>query len=373
MGKGEFKKVLLAITYAAMLFAVIFRLEDVSSVIGAVSSVIQPIVIGFCIAFVLSRPAEVFENGLSRLFKNKRPKLAKGFSVVAVYLLLLLIVAALFGILIPSFVDSVGLFVGNLEGYASNLERVVSAIPPELLPDFLSGDGNFYEQITANFNELLELFMTGVFPQVYDFTASVGGAAGNIFFGLILSIYIVAERSHLAQQATRMVKAYAPKRARDRIFKISRISNYVFSKFVVGQLTEAVILGVLCFIGMSIIGLPYASLVSVIIGVTNVIPILGPIIGAVPSAFILLMVDPMSAVWFLVFIIILQQLESNLIYPRVVGGSIGLPGPYVLSGVLVGGGLFGAAGMLLALPILSVVYQLIKINVEDIEQASIEG
>ncbi len=370
MGKGEFKKVILAITYAALLFAVIFRLEDVSSVFSAVSSVIQPIIIGFCIAFVLSRPAEVFENGLSRLFKNKRPKLAKGFSVVAVYLLLLMIVAALFGILIPSFADSVGLFVGNLEVYAGNLERVVSAIPPELLPEFLTG--NFFEQITENFNELLDIFMTGVFPQVYDFTASVGSTVSNIFFGLILSIYIVAERDHLSQQATRMVKAYAPERARIRIFKISKISNYVFSKFVVGQLTEAVILGVLCFIGMSIIGLPYASLVSVIIGVTNVIPILGPIIGAVPSAFILLMVDPMSAVWFLVFIIILQQLESNLIYPRVVGSSIGLPGPYVLSGVLVGGGLFGAVGMLLALPLLSVVYQLIKINVEDIEEAEVK-
>ncbi len=365
MGKNEFRRILLAISFAVLLLAVVFRFEDIKSVFDIVISVAQPIIIGFCIAFVLSRPAEFFEKGLCKLFKYKKPKLARGLSIVFVYLILLLFIAALFGVLIPSLADSIGLFVGNLEGYIENLEAIVATLPANLIPDIFGE--NIIQQITDNFSQLLDILFTGIFPQVFDFTASVGNVAGNTLLGLILSIYIVAERKHLAQQATRLIKAYAPLGARSKIFKVAKISDYVFSKYVVGQLTEAVILGVLCFIGMSVLRFPYASLISVIIGVTNVIPIVGPIIGSVPSAFILLMVDPMSAVWFIIFMIILQQLESNLIYPRVVGGSIGLPGPYVLSGVLVGGGLFGMLGMLLALPVLSVIYQLVKINVEDKE------
>ena len=137
------------------------------------------------------------------------------------------------------------------------------------------------------------------------------------------------------------------------------MANARFSGFVSGQLTEAVILGVLCFLGMSLFGMEYALLISVIIGLTNIIPIFGPIIGTVPGALILLMVEPMKAVWFVVFIVVLQQIESNLIYPKVVGGSIGLPGIWVMFSVLIGGSLFGLPGVLLGVPTFAVIYTLI--------------
>ncbi len=368
MNQALFRKILLAVTYAVLLLALVFRFEDISGIVDVFFGVIQPVVIGLCVAFVLARPAGFFEDKLRTLFKGKRNKLATGLSIFLVYLILILLVAALFGMVIPSLVDSVSLFISNMEYYAKNIEDLIASLPPNLIPEVLNSQ--FYQNLTANLGSIIQNFFTGVFPQIFSITSSVGSAIGNSFFGIILSIYIVSERHHLAKQATRLVNVYAPAKFRDYIFKISKISNFVFTKYVVGQITEAVILGVLCFIGMSIFRFEYAVLISVIIGVTNIIPIVGPIAGSIPSAFILLMVDPISAVWFIIFIIILQQLESNLIYPRVVGGSVGLPGPYVLSGVLIGGGLFGAIGMILALPVLSVIYQLIKINVEDHENHS---
>ncbi len=365
MNQAHFKKILLVITYAVLLLALVFRFEAISGVLKVFISVIQPVIIGLCIAFVLSRPAGFFEDKLRELFKGKRRKLCTGLSIFLVYLLLLLFISAIFGMIIPSLVASISLFVSNLEVYADNIEGLIASLPPNIIPSFINSD--FYQNFTANLGSIIQDFLTGVFPQIFSITSSVGSAIGNALFGIILSIYIVAERHHLAKQASRLVNAYAPVKIRDYIFKISKISNFVFTKYVVGQITEAIILGVLCFIGMSILRFEYAMLISVIIGATNIIPIVGPIVGSIPSAFILLMVEPISAVWFIVFIIILQQLESNLIYPRVVGGSVGLPGPYVLSGVLIGGGLFGVFGMILALPILSVIYQLIKINIEDHE------
>ncbi len=368
MDKTTFGRIMLAISYSALLLALVFRVENIAGIIDVFFGIVQPIIIGLCIAFVLSRPAGFFEDKLRALFKGRHNKLSKGLSILTIYTLLLLLILTLFGMVIPSLVDSVAVFIGNLEVYASNIEGLVASLPPQLIPEFLGSD--FYRDMIANLGSIIQGFLTGVFPQIFSFTSTVGSALSSTFFGLILSIYIVSERHHLAKQATRMIRAYAPKKAQTHIFSVSKISSFVFTKYIVGQLTEAVILGVLCFIGMSIFQFEYAMLISVIIGVTNIIPIVGPIVGAIPSAFILLMVEPISAVWFIIFIIILQQLESNLIYPRVVGGSVGLPGPYVLSGVLIGGGMFGAVGMLLALPVLSVIYQLIKINVEDREQKS---
>ncbi len=365
MDKKVYKKVLLAITYAALLLALVFRFESIRDVVDVFFGIIQPVIIGLCVAFVLSRPAGFFEDNIRKFFKIKRPGVAEGLSILVVYLLLVLIVIALFGMVIPSLVDSISRLVNNLESYAANLEAVVASLPPEIIPNFLNS--SFFTDITENIGTIVQTFFTGIFPQIFSFTSSIGSAIGSTLFGIILSVYIVAERHHLATQATRLVKAYAPAKIQSGIFKISKISNFVFSKYIVGQLSEAVILGLLCFIGMSIFRFEYAMLISVIIGVTNIIPIIGPIVGSIPATFILLMVDPVSALWFVIFIIILQQLESNLIYPRVVGGSVGLPGPYVLSGVLIAGGMFGAVGMILVLPVLSVIYQLVKINVEDRE------
>ncbi len=361
------KIVLLSITYTFVLLILIFRFDYISGIMANFGGILQPVFIGLAVAFILTKPVNFFKGLLNKAFKGKHTKLSLGLSILIIYLLLLALISLLFGLVVPSLARSVSDLTSNIGTYVDNLEALVSSIPitPDMIEIFNSG---YLQQLLTGVAELLQTLITGFVPELLDVTISIGSTVSNIFFGLILSIYILADADHLKTQVKRLINAYLPKKIGERILKISRVSEFVFSKYVVGQLTEAFILGCLCYIGMSIFRFEYAMLISVIIGVTNIIPIIGPIVGAIPSAFILLVVDPMSAVWFLVFIIVLQQIESNVIYPRVVGGSVGLPGPFVLSGVLIGGGLFGAVGMILALPTLSVIYQLVKINVEDVEE-----
>ena len=175
----------------------------------------------------------------------------------------------------------------------------------------------------------------------------------------MLSFYLLLSKNKLVRQAKSVLNAYAPRLARVVLPVATRL-NDKFRKFLGGQITEAVILGMLCFIGMTVLSLPYAPLVSTLVGVTAVIPIFGAYIGAIVSAFLILMDNPLSAVIFLVFLIVLQQVEGNLIYPRVVGDSIGLSGLWVLLAVIVGGGFFGIPGIFVGIPVMSVIYDLVR-------------
>ena len=178
--------------------------------------------------------------------------------------------------------------------------------------------------------------------------------------GIAFSVYMLAQKEKLCRQLRKIVLAFLPHKKAEYLIAAGKLSNKIFARFVTGQLTEAVIIGVLCFFGMSIFSMPYAALISTIVGCTSLIPIFGAFFGTAVGAFLLLMIDPMTAVWFVLFIIILQQVESNVIYPRVVGNSVGLPGIWVLFTVLVGGGIFGIFGMLVGIPIASVAYCLFK-------------
>ena len=178
----------------------------------------------------------------------------------------------------------------------------------------------------------------------------------NWLIGLIVSIYMLAGRDKLIRQLKKLVSACVPKRFLGKVMEVAALTNGTFGKFIIGRIIDSSIILVLCFVCMTIFQMPYALLISVIVGVTNVIPIFGPFIGAIPSAFILLMVDPIKGLWFIVFIIVLQQIDGNIIGPRVVGNSIGLSGIWVMFGVIVGGGQLGVVGMLIGVPVLAVLY-----------------
>jgi predicted PurR-regulated permease PerM len=178
--------------------------------------------------------------------------------------------------------------------------------------------------------------------------------------GLIFSIYILADKEHILSQINKLTFAYLPVKIAKRVKEIAKITSDIFTKFISGQATEAVILGVLCFIGMSVFKFEYPLLCSTIIAVTSFIPIIGSIIGCIPAVFILLMIHPIKALWFIVFIIILQQIEGDFIYPKVVGDSIGLPPLWVFFAIIAGGGLGGVLGMILGVPTASVLYKLLS-------------
>ncbi len=202
-------------------------------------------------------------------------------------------------------------------------------------------------------------YIPDIVKKTFSVTANIVDGTVDFVIGMVLSVYIISDKANLKRQTDRLLK----KILRENIYKKTvyylHAGKVSFSNFISGQLTEAFILGFLCFIGMNIFRFEYSLMISVIIGITNIIPIAGPILGTIPCAFILLLADPMEAVWFVIFIIVLQQIESNLIYPKVVGNSVGLPPMWVLIAVTVGGGLYGIIGMIIGIPLMSVIYGMV--------------
>ena len=191
-------------------------------------------------------------------------------------------------------------------------------------------------------------------------TTSIFSAAVNFVLALVFSLYVLAQKETLSRQVTKTMRALLPEKKAAWLMDLAALTNKTFSNFITGQLTEAVILGSLCFVGMVLFKMPYASVVSVLIGFTALIPIFGAFIGIIIGAFLILLISPVKAFWFVIFILVLQQIEGNLIYPRVVGKSVGLPGIWVLAAVTVGGNAFGLVGMLLSVPVCSVLYALLR-------------
>jgi predicted PurR-regulated permease PerM len=347
-------------TYCFILAALVFKIDAVGAALVHGLKILTPLLIGIVLAFVLDRPYDFVRCQLSKLIQGKPGRLlVKPLSVLTVYSLLLSIVVVAVAFVVPQLSASLILFSTNVASYNDNINRLVD--------DFsaLFG-GNSQEVLDTLDGIIVELptiitkIVQGIAPQIVDITMNIVAMLFYLFIGLILSVYFLLDKERIARQARIMIQAYTSERTGERLHHVGQIAHRAYSLFINGQLIEMMILGILCFVGMSLLRFPYALLISVIIALTNIIPLVGPWIGAILPIFILLMVNPMQAVWFVVFLLVLQQIEGNLIYPRVVGSSIGLPAQWVLLGVIVGGGLFGIVGMLFAVPTTSVLYQLVR-------------
>ena len=202
-----------------------------------------------------------------------------------------------------------------------------------------------------------------VIEATFGIASNVLNAFVNVFIGIVFAIYFLIDKEKISRQFNNIMKAYLPSKSCNKIIDIAKLSNRVFANFVSGQCLEAIIIGVLCFFGMIILRLPYAGAISVLVGFTALIPVFGAFIGTIVGAFLIFMVNPLQAVIFVIFIIVLQQLEGNLIYPHVVGKSVGLPGIWVLVAVTVGASINGILGMLLSVPLASIIYSLSLIHI----------
>ena len=331
MDRKLFKSILLIITYAVVLVMALARLDVVSGGLWRLLGLFKPLFIGFGIAFVLNRPCHFFCRLYGRgLGRTRASGWARPLAVVTSYLVLVIVISAIFSFVVPKLAQSIQIFVGSLSGYLFNyVLGFLSDLGPHLL-EFTSG--------------LVSMVVTGV-------------------LALVFSIYMLSGKERLLSQCRRLLRAYVPPKFADPILDVVHLTGDTFTHFVTGQLIEACILGGLCSIGMLFIQPDYAPLIGVIIGSSALIPVAGAYIGAILSALLLLMVSPLKAVTFLIFLVILQQIEGNVIYPKVVGTSIGLPGIWVLAAVTVGGGLMGLVGVLLSVPIASVLYTLLRRDV----------
>lgn len=342
----------------------LMRLETVSTWIGAIVSTLRPVIIGAVITLILHTPVRRLECFFQKITKNKRFP-CSAVSVILSYLLLFSVLTGIVCIIVPQFSQSLVDFADQFTIYFINFQKFLqnNSSKGEELYSLMQQIGLDFAQIKSWLTDLsmtVSSYVPNLMEKIGTWATSLFNIVIDCFIGLIFSLYMLSGRKRLKAQAKRILQKAFSKENYRRISHYGNITFEIFSNFVGGQLMDACILGFLCFIGMSIFKFQYPILISVIIGLTNMIPIVGPIVGTIPCALILLLVEPKQAIWFVVFVIIIQQIDSNLIYPRVVGGSVGLPAMWVLFAVIVGGGLFGILGMLLGVPVMSLVYVILR-------------
>jgi len=362
--KNSFLKTGIAITAFAILFYTLLHDPGVyGGILAKIWSYVSPVVLGMCIAFVMNVLLVNIEKLLGFISKGKLTRgISRGLGIVITILIMLGAVVLIMWGIFPAIGDMISQLASYLPGSADSMSEWLS----ELLARMgVSGESisSLQGHIDDIVTQLLDV-LRREYMEIADFALNITTSLFDLVMGAVLSlifaIYVLAGKESIARFLKAALERYtAPARCR-RILKICSLSYSSFNNFVKGQLLEAVILGVLCFIGMIIFGFPYAAVVSLLIGVTALIPIMGAWIGAGISALLILIVSPLEALLFLVFILVLQQLEGNLIYPRVVGQSLGLPGLIVLAAVTVGGNIAGIPGMLLGVPLCAVLYALMK-------------
>lgn len=360
----------------------LIRYEGFFKIVGKVSRVFRPVLIGGIISFILNNPLNkinVFYQKLVQKRFDKKAKIKKNpirqnnnrklpffLSVLTVYLMAIAIIAILLLFIIPQFIESIKLFIENFNAYYNNFLNFIDK-------NFSQYDFKWIKELDLlerleklKFSDVStyipDVIKTtfGITAGIFGFTISFISVIVDVVVGIVFSIYILSDKERLKRQAKSVTKMMFKEKTYERISYYTRLTTNTFTKFLSGQITEAFLLGVFCFIGMTVIGFEYPLMISTIVGITNIIPIVGPIFGTIPGVIVLLLVNPSHAIWFVIYIIILQQLESNLLYPRVVGSSVGLPPLWVLLAVLIGGGLGGVLGMIVAVPFMSIIYTIIK-------------
>lgn len=358
LSKKTVKRILLIITFTVLLIWAIYNHKLLLKYIGELYSLISPFVIGLCIAYVVNvimRPIERLWMKLLSKCKGKWvEKMKRPICLLLSILLVIGVILAVVFIIMPELSDSVSSLVSMVPSYVSEVESWWEALALRLdkygveLPQF-SFD-------TDKFIQILKDGGTAVLNTTLSATTSIVTAVINIVLALAFSIYVLAQKETLKRQSKKVLAKLMKPEKMQKLLDMLDLINRTFTNFITGQLTEAVIIGALCFIGMSIFRMPYAPAISVLVGFTALIPVFGAFIGTAIGAFLILLVKPIQAVWFVVFIIVLQQFEGNLIYPKVVGKSVGLPGIWVLVAVTIGGNAMGVVGMLISVPLCSVLY-----------------
>ena len=348
----------------ALAFGAAQRLELAVRIFRRGAELLSPLGAGLCFAFFFNTPLDFFEKQCFRAGQGsgKRRQWIRPVCLVLTYLLTAGAALLLAALVMPQLKSSGELLANRL---------------PERLASLESGARKWLEQrgvapervvmLTGDWKAVLERILALLRQVLPNMAGSAAEMAGGVFsrlaalgVGLVLSVYLLARKEALCLSCKRALFAFLPRERADYLVSVGRLAGRVFSRFVTGQLTEAAILGALCFGGMTVLRMPYGALISLIIGATALVPVAGAFVGAALGTLLLWLVNPMTAVWFLVFLLVLQQVETNVLYPRVVGSSVGLPGIWVLLAVTVGGRLLGLLGVLAGIPLASIGYALFR-------------
>ena len=364
------KKVFLIILYTIALVFLFVHLADVWSILSSILKVLTPVIIGFVIAYILNFPYKLFYEKILGKMGEKRKvfrKFRKPLSMICVYLIVFGIVTVSVIVLIPNITHSVKSFVGDVPKYAVKvsmwLMTQIKMVDNTFGTSFSSMKDvrQIIESITgAKISTLVSDVASWAFPTAYSTLLTTATGLYNVILGIIISIYMLAGKNELIESFVRFFKAFLSEKIYNKLKKVIIVTDVKCGRYIVGKFKEILIMGVLYFAVFGIINFHYSSLIAFIMTISGFIPFFGPFIGGIPSALILLIVNPVECLWFVITLILLQQFDGNILGPRVLGQSVGLSGFWVLLSVVVCGGLFGILGMLLGVPVVAVIYTLVN-------------
>lgn len=356
------KDILKIILFTVSLVFLFIYIKPVWEFLRLIFNLIMPFLVGIAIAFVLN----ILVNLLERKLFNKtkiNSKTKHNLSIILSLAIVLSFLTFMILLIVPQIKNTTNLFIDNMSTYQENVINLLDkvGVNNEIRANIIAKSKDFGDKLTIYLKDNSNTVATSILGIASNVVTSVV----NLTIGIIFAIYLLVEKEHLLNQTNKILKAYLPDKKVNKISNVCHLSNKTFASFVSGQFLEAIIIGVLCLIGMLILGIPYAATISILVGFTALIPVFGAFIGTGIGAFLIFMVNPMKSLIFIIFILILQQIEGNLIYPKVMSKRVNLPGIWVLVAVTIGASISGILGMLLSVPIASILYSILATNVNE--------
>lgn len=338
----------------------LLNIERIHGFASNVFDILRPFVYGFVMAFLLNNPVKYFERMMRPVLKKE--KLRRALSVFLAMVIFTLLLSVLVAFLVPQLIDSAVTLIRNIQDFVVNLDQNMEVWFADLNNQYHI-DPVVYEKLMITWDDILtkgSAILIAGFQHLLGLTGQFTNGVINFFVAVIIAVYLLMSREYFFAQLKKVLYAMFAQKTVENMLYVGQLTSRTFNGFINGKLIDSLIIGILAFICLTLMKMPYVLLISVIIGVTNIIPFFGPFVGAIPSAFIIFIVDPIQAVWFCLFILILQQIDGNIIGPKILGGTTGLPAIWVMFAILVGGGLAGFVGMIVGVPAVAVIYTLFR-------------
>lgn len=360
LDKKNVKKIILIVAFGVVLYWTLQNLETVGNAIGFVIQLIFPFIMGLALAFLLNIIVNLIENKILVFIKQGKfmTKIKRPLSITLSVILLLAIMCFILFLVVPELINTFSIFAQNIPTVGENIKQWAQQMTVDYpkISEQIKNINIDWNTVNQNLLKYAQSGVSTILNTSINFIVATISGVVNFVIGFIFAIYILLQKEKLIRQAKKLLYAYLPNKRAHKIIHTASLANKTFNNFMTGQLTEAFILGFLCFIGMLILRIPYALTISVLIGFTALIPLVGAFLGAGIGVILIVVSSPIKAVVFVIFIIVLQQIEGNLIYPKVVGNSVGLSGMWVMVAITIGGSTMGLVGMVICVPIASVIY-----------------
>lgn len=365
--KKSTKKTLLIILTAILFYVGLQNMNVVFDFLSWVMGVLTPFIIGFCLAFYLNIPLKAIEKRLFRP-KNGKPvgalkeKMRRPLALTCAILIIFGIIAALLFIVIPQLIESITRLGNSIPAIVQNVQTWLMELSEEheWLKEYINNLEIDWNAITNTLTDFIKNDALNFVNSTFSFVSSIIGTIVNVFLGVLLAVYMLAKKEYLIERTKKILYAFLPMKTASSIISVASIANKTFYSCITGQMTECLILCSLTALGLTILNIPYAPLIAALVAILSWVPMFGVTIAIIIGAVFVLTVNPGQVIWFVIFMVCLQQVEGNLIYPRVVGSTIGLPSIFVISAITIFGNFFGFIGLLVGVPITCVIYTILR-------------